>query len=306
MGKTKLTIMDDSIPQEEEKKKKPSKKAKQVEAAKSETDKAIDVVEQSEDTGNSEDSGAQQIHSEAQESASKPENSGPSGALQSDEQPKKKQKMGRAKPRSKKYQEVSKDLDRSKYLPVEEAVDLVKKLSYAKFNATIEAHINTVQTGLRGFISLPYGAGKKIRILAFGKGAEHSGADLVGSDETIEAINKGKIDFDLVITSPEWMPKLAKVAKILGPRGLMPNPKSGTITDDLKKIVESYQAGKTEYKTEPKAPIIHLALGKVNQPNEEIVANIKMLLMNLGKTKIRKVKLAPTMGPAVKVDLASI
>ncbi|MBI2020058.1 50S ribosomal protein L1, partial [Candidatus Daviesbacteria bacterium] len=199
------------------------------------------------------------------------------------ETPKKATKPGRAKPRSKKYQEVSKDLDRSKTYPIPEAVDLIKKLSYSKFNATIEAHINTVQTGLRGFLQLPYASGKKLRILAFGKGSSSSGATLMGDDSTIEDINKGKIDFDLVITTPEWMPKLAKVAKVLGPKGLMPNPKNGTITEDLKKAVESYQAGKTEYKTEAKAPVIHLALGKLNQPNEELEQNIKVLLQTLGK-----------------------
>lgn len=204
-------------------------------------------------------------------------------------------KPGKAKPRSKKYQEIVKDLDRNKAYPLHEAIDTVKKLSYTKFPATLEAHINTAQTGIRGLVSLPFAAGKKLRILAF-----------EGSDEVIEEINKGKVDFDLVVTTPQYMPKLAKVARILGPRGLMPNPKNGTITDDIKKAVEGFQAGKTEYKTEPKAPVIHLALGKLNQPNEELMANIKTLLQTLGKTKVKQVRLAPTMGPSVKLDLTSI
>ena len=102
------------------------------------------------------------------------------------------------------------------------------------------------------------------------------------------------------------MPKLAKAAKILGPKGLMPNPRNGTITDDLKKAVEGFKGGKTEYKTESKAPIIHLGLGKLNQPNEELEANVKTLLQTIGKTRVKKVILSPTMGPSVKVDLASI
>ncbi|MBI2039869.1 50S ribosomal protein L1 [Candidatus Microgenomates bacterium] len=217
------------------------------------------------------------------------------------------------KVRSKKYQQVIKDLDRTKSYTLPEAVDMVKKLSYAKFNATLEAHINTAQTGLRGLVSLPYASGKKLRILAFGKGAEQSGADLVGTDEIIERISQGKVDFDLIITTPEWMPKLAKVAKILGPKGLMPNPKNGTITppaggsaDGLKKAIEGFQAGKTEYKTESKAPVVHLALGKLSQPTDELSQNIQTLLQTIGKTRIKKVSLAPTMGPSVKLDLTTI
>src|SRR3989344_3495095 len=147
---------------------------------------------------------------------------------------------------------------------------MVKKLSYSKFNGTLEAHINTIQTGIRGLVSLPFVSGKKLRILEF-----------EGDDSIIEEISKGKINFDLVITTPEWMPKLAKVAKNLGPRGLMPNPKNGTITDALKKTVESFQAGKTEYKTESKAAVIHIGLGKLNQPTEQLAANVKTLLATI-------------------------
>lgn len=224
---------------------------------------------------------------------------------------KKTQKPGkRTKVRSKKYLELTKDLDKSKSYPLTEAIDLVKKLNYAKFNATLEAHINTLALGLRGLVSLPYASGKKLRILAFGEGAEESGADIFGTEREIEEINKGKVNFDLVVTTPIWMPKLAKVARILGPRGLMPNPKNGTITspsaDGLKKAVEGFQSGKTEYKTEAKAAVIHLGLGKLDQPTEELSANVKILLQTVGKTRIKKVSLSPTMGPSVKVDLTSI
>mgnify|MGYP001600793460 CR=1 FL=1 len=219
------------------------------------------------------------------------------------------QKPGKTKSRSKRYIEASKDLDRTKFYPLPEALDMVKKMSYSKFNdgsGTLEAHINTTQTGIRGLVSLPFASGKKIRILAFGKGAENSGADILGDDSMLGEISNGKIDFDILITTPEWMPKLAKVAKYLGPRGLMPNPKNGTITDDLKKTVESFQSGKTEFKTESKAPVIHLGLGKLEQPNEELEANIRILLSTIGKTKVTKVTLSPTMGPGVKLDLSNI
>lgn len=220
---------------------------------------------------------------------------------------KKAKKPGKQKKvRSQKYQEIVKELDKSKSYPLNEAIEMVKKGSYSKFVGTFEAHLNTNITGIRGLVSLPFSSGKKLTILAFGTNAENSGADMIGDEAKIDAINKGKIDFDLVITTPQWMPKLAKIAKNLGPRGLMPSPKNGTITDDLKKAVESFQAGKTEYKNEAKAKVIHIALGKLSQPTEELSSNLKVLISTIGKTKVRKIALSPTMGPSVKVELSSI
>lgn len=227
-------------------------------------------------------------------------------------------KVDKSKPRSKKYQEVSKDLDRYKTYPLDEAIELTRKMSYSKFTGTLEAHINTAQTGIKGLVSLPYFTGKKLRILAFGADTSEVskltsdvmvGGVTFGDDSTIEQISKGKIDFDLIVTTPDWMPKLARVAKNLGPRGLMPNPKNGTIAspsaDGFKKTIESFQTGKTEYKTESKTPVIHLGLGKLSQPSDELSANVKTLLTQIGKTKIKKVSLSPTMGPSVRVDLIS-
>lgn len=213
-----------------------------------------------------------------------------------------------SKKRSKKYLEASKDFDRSKTYPLPEALDIVKNLSYSKFDGTLETHIQTDQTGLRGFLQLPYVSGKKLRILAFAPSQTPIEGVFFGTDSTIEDIEKGKVNFDLVITTPEWMAKLTKVAKVLGPKGLMPSPKNGTIAsgeDGIKKAVESFQSGKIEYKTEPKAPIIHLALGKLSQPKEQLEANVKTLLSGISKSKIKKVVLSPTMGPAVKLDLTS-
>lgn len=242
------------------------------------------------------------------------------GKLESQTQPtkrsKKLQKPSQAKPRSKKYQEAIKELDRSKTYPLSEALDITKKLSYSKFNGTLEAHIKTSQTGIRGLISVPYALNKKLRILLFASPV-HLGVNqitagegfnlaILGNDSTIEEIGKGKVNFDLLITTPEWMPKLAKVAKVLGPKGLMPNPKAGTVTSDPKKALENFQKGQIEYKTEPKAPIIHLGVGKLNQPREELLANLKALLSSIGKSRIKKVVLSPTMGPGIKVDLTSL
>ncbi|GEM_PF-443798 len=302
MGRPRVKIIDDAQLTAEVKSQKPKvKKTNKTETAKLESVEANGEVERTTEINeSSEEQGAKQIISE-----SSGETSGASRPSEPASQ-KKSQKPGKAKPRSKKYQELTKDLDRTKTYPLTEAIDMVKKLSYSKFNGTLEAHVNTAQMGIRGLVSLPFAAGRKLRILTFGKGADTSGADIVGSDEVIEEINKSKINFDIVVTTPEWMPKLAKVARILGPRGLMPNPKNGTITEDLKKAVEGFQAGKTEYKTEPKAPVIHMALGKIDQPNEELMANIKTLYQTIGKSRVKKITLSPTMGPSVKLDLSSI
>ena len=310
MGKTKTKFMDDSQPTTEIKSKK-LKVKNSDKAAKLESAEAVSEVQSAPEAGTSVDPGSEQTHSERTGDASGASRS--SEPTSDNETPKKKaQKMGKAKPRSKKYQAAVKDLDKSRAYPVNEAVDLVKKLSYSKFEGSLEAHINTIQTGIRGLVSLPFASGKKLKILAFGPGLKEEDGVTVGTDETLEAINEqsspsGKgFNYDLVVTTPDWMPKLAKIARFLGPRGLMPNPKNGTITNDLKKTIEGFMMGKTEFKTESKAPVIHLGLGKLNQPTEELSQNIKTLLQTLGKTKVKKISLSPTMGPSVKVDLASI
>lgn len=217
----------------------------------------------------------------------------------------------KVKPRGKKYLEAVKEVDKHQKYPLNDAVAMIQKGSYTKFPGTVEIHINTHVKNVRGLINLPFASGKKLTILAFGKGAEGSGADIVGTDAILETVLKGKVEaegkkFDVVITTPEWMPKLARAARILGPRGMMPNPKNGTISDDLKKVVGELQGGKVEYKTEANGQVIHLGIGKVTQPVEELSANIKMLYSTIGKSKIKKIVLSPTMGPGVKVDLASI
>lgn len=217
----------------------------------------------------------------------------------------KKPKKGK-KIRSKKYLEKAESIEKVKLYPLEEAVEAAKNASYSKFDGIFEVHINTNTKNLRGLISLPFAAGKKLTILAFGKDAQDSGADQIGDDQKISEIQKSKIDFDIVVSTPDWMPKLAKVASVLGPRSLMPNPKNGTINPDLKKAVADLQGGKTEYKTEKGGQVIHLAVGKVSQPTDQIAQNIKILLTTIGKSRVTKVTLSPTMGPSVKLNLSSI
>jgi large subunit ribosomal protein L1 len=212
----------------------------------------------------------------------------------------------RKETRSVKYRKAVEEIERTKRYNVSEAVTKAQAGSYSKFAGTVELHVNTAQKNMRGLISLPFATGRKLTVLAFGTGAEESGADIIGNEEKVAAIQKGKVDFDVVVTTPDWMPKLAKIAAILGPRGLMPNPKSGTITNDLKKAVTEIQSGKVEYKTDRNAQVMHLSIGKTTQASEEIVANIKTLINSIGKTRIKKLVVAPTMGPGVKVDMSSL
>lgn len=288
MSKTKIAIMDDSLTENSDKIGSNQKTRKSVDQKKNsdtETEKSADTLILA-DTPVSETLISSDL---------------------SENKPKKAKKPGKQKKyRSKKYKDTVATLDRSKAFNLNDSIEEVKKLSYSKFPGTLEIHINTNQSGIRGLVSLPFSSGKKITILAFGKDAEKSGADIVGDESKIEEISKGKINFDLVVTTAEWMPKLAKIAKNLGPRGLMPSPKNGTITDDLKKAIEGFQAGKTEYKSESKAKLMHLGIGKLSQPTEELASNLKVLLSTIGKTKIKKIALSPTMGPSVKVELSSI
>ncbi len=296
MGKTKIKTIDLSQPEGKQ-------------AAKLERNKAVGEVEHKEAVETPEDFGAKQAHSEPSGQAS--------GALAPSEQPKKAekiksgQKQKSKKQRSKKYQQAKELIDPSKKYPLNEAIDIAQKSSYSKFNGTIEAHINTTQTGLRGFCSLPYASGKKLRILVFGhlpSPEEYEGV-VFGDDSTIDEILSGKFrpsGIDIIVTTPDWMSKLTKAAKILGPKSLMPNPKNGTITDNLSKTIQEFQGGKTEYKTENNRKVIHLGVGKVEQSKEEIVDNIKVIYNTLGRSKIQKITLSATMGPGVKVDLSSI
>lgn len=220
---------------------------------------------------------------------------------------KKEAKKTKEKPRGRKYQESLKLIDKDKTYPLSNAVELTQKTSYTKFPGTVEVHINTNVKNIRGFAALPFSAGKKFKILVFGPAEIKDEGVIMGDDSTVSEIEKGtKLDVDLIVATPEWMPKLTKIAKILGPKGLMPSPKNGTVTENLAKTISELQSGKVEYKTEKDGQVIHLAIGKVSQPSDEIQSNIKTLYSTIGKTRIKKITLSPTMGPGVKVDLSSI
>jgi large subunit ribosomal protein L1 len=227
--------------------------------------------------------------------------------------------------RGKKYNESAKLIDRSVQYDANEAISLVKKAAVAKFDETIEAHIRLVVDGrhadqqVRGAVVLPHGTGKEVRVLVFAKGdkvaeAEAAGADFVGGDELIPRIqNDGWFEFDVVVATPDMMGVVGRLGRILGPKGLMPNPKAGTVTMDVTKAVNDIKAGKIEYRLD-KTNIIHCPIGKVSFTEEMIADNFQTLIEAIIKAKpaaakgqyLRSVVISSTMGPGVKLNTAKL
>jgi large subunit ribosomal protein L1 len=199
-------------------------------------------------------------------------------------------KTRQARVRGKRYQAAKAKVDVNKYYPLDKAVELVKTTSLSKFDGKIEAHVTVVDMGNIGEITFPHleTASKKIVIL---------------NDTILAQIKDGVVDFDILIATPATMPKLLPFARVLGPKGLMPNPKSGTLTDDPEGAVKKLSVAKTMIKTEKKAPVVHIIVGKVSQPVEEISANIKELINTIKTNKIKKLAICATMGPSVKIEV---
>jgi large subunit ribosomal protein L1 len=191
--------------------------------------------------------------------------------------------------RGRRWQEARKKIDPQKIYSLPEAIKLLKTVSLSRFDGSVDAHLVVKKTGLKGEVEFPHPTGKQQKIR-------------IADEELLKDLEKGKIDFTLLIATPQMMPKLAKYAKILGPRGLMPNPKAGTITDKPEELAKKL-AGKTSWKTEPKAPLIHLTIGKVSQPEHQLEENFKALVAAIGQKNIKKVVLAPTMGPGIKIKI---
>ena len=222
--------------------------------------------------------------------------------------------------RGKKYVEAAKLIDRMVNYDAADAVALVKKSAVAKFDETIEAHYRTGCDGrhaeqqIRGAVVLPHGTGKTVRVLVFAKGekldeAQNAGADFVGGEDLIPKINDGWFDFDIVVATPDMMGVVGRLGKVLGPKGLMPNPKSGTVTMDVAKAIADIKAGKVEYRLD-KSNIIHVPIGKASFTEEQLNDNFQALTEAILKAKpaslkgqyIKSLTLASTMGPGVKVN----
>lgn len=223
--------------------------------------------------------------------------------------------------RGKKYIEAAKQIQRGNLYEKAEAISLVKKAAVAKFDETIEAHIRTGCDGrhadqqIRGAVVLPHGTGKTVRILVFAKDAkadeaQAAGADYVGGQELVPKIqNEGWLDFDVVVATPDMMGVVGRLGRVLGPKGLMPNPKAGTVTMDVTKAINDIKAGKIEYRLD-KTNIIHVPIGKASFTEEQLADNFQTLMDAILKAKpsavkgqfLKSVTIAPTMGPGVKVN----
>jgi large subunit ribosomal protein L1 len=226
--------------------------------------------------------------------------------------------------RGKKYLEAKSKVNRDKRYEVEAGVKLLLETSYAKFDEGVDLAIRLgvdpkkSDQMVRGTAVLPHGTGKKVRVLVFAKGQKEkealdAGADYAGADELIEKISKGWLDFDKAIATPDIMGSVSKLGKILGPRGLMPNPKVGTVTFDLERAIKEIKAGKVEFKVE-KAGVVHVPVGKVSFGFDRLLENVKTILDVILRAKpptskgiyFRSIALSTTMGPGIKIDPADV
>jgi large subunit ribosomal protein L1 len=226
--------------------------------------------------------------------------------------------------RGKKFTEALKLVDSTQFYNVQEAIELAKKTSTANFDATVEVafrlgiNVKKNDEQVRGAVVLPNGTGKTQKVLVFAKGeklkeAEAAGADYAGDVEYINKIQQGWFDFDVIVATPDMMGEVGKIGRVLGPKGLMPNPRTGTVTFDVAKAVEEIKAGKVEYRAD-KAGIIHAPIGKVSFDNEKLVENFLTVFETIEKAKpaaakgtyMKSVNVTTTMGPAVKIDTTSV
>ena len=224
--------------------------------------------------------------------------------------------------RGKKYQEAAKLIDRTKAYDVNEAIELVKKTSKANFDETVEVAFRLgvdpkkADQQIRGAMVLPHGTGKTQSVLVFAKGekakeAEAAGADFVGDQDMINKINQGWFEFDVIVATPDMMAEVGKLGRVLGPKGLMPNPKTGTVTFEVEKAIKEIKAGKVEYRVD-KSSNIHVPIGKISFDNEKLAENLLAITDTVIKAKpqsakgvyIKNVAVASTMGPGVKVDVS--
>lgn len=197
------------------------------------------------------------------------------------------------KTRGKKYQKVAKSVDVKKKYKLEEALKLLKKVKYARFDETVELHINLLNPGLKGQVSLPHGTGKTIKAV-------------VATDEVLSEIESGKINFDVLIAHPSFMPKLVKHARTLGPKGLMPNPKNETVSENPEEAAKKLALGATNYKSEAKFPLIHLSVGKASFTDKDLAENVRAYVDSITKKNIKSIFLKSTMSPGIQIEVESL
>jgi len=194
------------------------------------------------------------------------------------------------KVRGKKYLQAKKKLGEVKKMKLAEAVELLKKAKYVSFDESIDLHMNVEKTGLRGEVELPHSTGKTVRVA-------------IVNDAILEQLTNGKIEFDILITHPSFMSKLARFAKVLGPKGLMPNPKAGTVSANPEEVAKKFLKGTLRWKTEPKFPLIHQLIGKLSYDSKNLVENAQAFINSVGKAQIKSMFIASSMGPSIEIEI---
>lgn len=197
------------------------------------------------------------------------------------------------KVRGKKYIAAKKKLGEVKKAKLAEAIELLKKAKYVSFDESVDLHMNVEKTGLRGEVELPHSTGKTIRVA-------------IVSDAVLEQLANGKIEFDVLVTHPSFMSKLARFAKVLGPKGLMPNPKAGTVSTTPEEVAKKFMKGTLRWKTEPKFPIIHQQVGKLSYDTKNLSENAQALVNAVGKAQIKRMYIASSMGPSIEIEMETI
>lgn len=276
MGKIRLKVIGDEQAEEQEKKK-IAKKREQKKMAKAPGLKGGEKVVSVEP---SEEEIAAQTSTEEKPSFAKASKG-------------KKEKFLKKKVLGKRYVENSALVSKERKYKLSNALETLKKFKKGSFDETVELHLNVKEKGISGQIALPHGTGKQLRVK-------------IADDAILAEVEKGKIDFDVLVATPQMMPKLAKVARVLGPKGLMPNPKAGTVTDKPEEAVKKLSAGQVNFKTESVAAIIHLSVGKVSFEDKKLEDNIKTVVETIGTGKIDAITLKSTMSPAIRLDVVSL
>ncbi len=206
------------------------------------------------------------------------------------EEVKEQKKSSTARVRGKKYLTAKKAVAKITKLKLTEAIELLKKVKWASFDESVDVHMNVVKTGLRGEVELPHSTGKFVRVA-------------IVNDKVLDQLAENKIEFDILITHPSFMPKLARFAKLLGPKGLMPNPKAGTISSNPEEVAKKFMKGTLRWKTEPKFPILHQMVGKLSYDTAKLTENAQALINAVGKANIKNVFVASSMGPSVEIEI---
>lgn len=277
MGKIRVkTFGDEELEKKEKEKRERKKEAKKAEKS------AVTKTTNQQETKNE----AEEITAEPETGVKEEKVEAPQPKKEKKEKFQKKQKAFH----STQYLSLTEKVEKDKVYPLNDALELLEKLQRGKFDETVELHINTLTSGISGNVTLPHGTGKKTKVA-------------VATDALIAEIEKGIINFDILVSEPQMMAKLAKVAKVLGPRGLMPNPKNGTITDKPEELIKKYEGGQINFKTEGKAPLLHLTVGKMSFGPKKLAENIEGILKAVKKTNIVNATLKSTMSPGIKIKV---